>query len=394
MDRLTRYIFAFLALAVALLFFCSLFFERIPVRTYGVKQNIWAGGIEPRDYETGYHVGITGVHRWHLLDASTHFLDFTEVEDRPGVRGRPTSSFIFPKSASTADLDTPVYKVYPALEIRNRDGNTVEVDVSVPYRIIAGEAHKIVADGAKSSYQERVKARVESMLREVLPEMSNEAFQDTEKRLATAAKVLETLNKELAEFHVRAEAVLIRRVAFPAEYEAKLQQKQLFTQKARLDYADTLKLAEVLRTGTIEKEIAAAEALRLAEWKKKEEELRAEYALQVAAIRAQAVQYSQQTKAGADATYQAKIAEGQLAMDKAEALFNQLRSEALATTGGRIYVARQAADNLNLSSVTLNASDPRVPLFLDVHKMAELLIGSPLLVPAPGAEGSGRTGGN
>lgn len=383
MDRITKAIFIFLAVAVTAILLLFVLVERVPVRTYGVKQFVWGGGIEDKDYDTGYHIGITGFHKWHLLDASTHFLEFVVTPESPGSPGRRSSvgfdargASFYPSRGGPEDLSTPAHNRHTALEIRNRDGNVVTIDVSVPYRIIPGQAHQIVADGQKASYQDRVKATVESVLREVLSEMSNEAFQDTERRLATSLKALERLNKQLESFHVKADAVLIRRVAFPAEYEEKLQQKQLFTQQASLDQAETLKLVEVLKTGTIDKEIAAAEALSVAEWEKKMESLRADYVVQLATIRTEAVQYSMRTKAEADAVYQTKLAEGKLALDKAEALLVELRSETLATAGGQVYVARLAAENLQIGRVMLNASDPRVPLVLDVHQLADLLMGS------------------
>lgn len=383
MDRLTRGIFIFIGLSIAVSVFLICLLERVPVRTYGVKQFVWGGGIEDRDYETGYHIGVSGLHKWHFLDASTHFLEFVQLESPKGAPRRSGGvsglfdTSLYTSSKGVEDLSTPAHRRQPALEIRNRDGNVVAVDVSIPYRIIPGSAHKIVQDGQKASYQDRVKATVESVLREVLPEMSNDDLQNTEMRLATSAKALELLNHQLDQFHVKADAVLIRRVAFPPEYEEKLQAKQLLTQKASLDQADTLRLGEVLKTGTVEKEIAAAEALSEADWQKKMETLRTEYVLKTAAIAAQALQYSEKTRAEAEALFETKGAEGQLALDKAEALLTQLRSEALATAGGQIYVGRLAAENLRLGRVTLNASDPRVPLLFDIHDLAELLIGGP-----------------
>ncbi|MBK7643873.1 MAG: hypothetical protein IPJ19_12645 [Planctomycetes bacterium] len=38
-------------------------------------------------------------------------------------------------------------------------------------------------------------------------------------------------------------------------------------------------------------------------------------------------------------------------------------------------LARQAAQNLNLRSVTLNSNDPRVPLILDLDELAARLLG-------------------
>ncbi len=67
--------------------------------------------------------------------------------------------------------------------------------------------------------------------------------------------------------------------------------------------------------------------------------------------------YSKTTRADAHATYEELIADGGLAIAKAEALRNELRNEALDTKGGRIYLARQAAENLQFEHVTLNSPD-------------------------------------
>ena len=378
MDRMSKLILIGVGSALGVIILLSVFVELVPIRTYGVRQEIWAsGGVDEHDFATGYHFGITGVHKWHFLDSCVHFLEFTEsaTSHTPGAGSRG----FFPKSGGVGDHETPVYQYAPALEIRNRDGNVVTVDVSVPYRIVKGAANEIVRSGAMLNYKDRVKTTVESVLREALSDMSNEAFQDTEKRLQAQTRALETLNgderKGIRRFHVEALNVLIRRMAFPAEYENKLQQKQLFTQKALLDQAETLKLQEVLRTGTIDKEIAAAEAQSSADWEKKNETVRQETAIQVATIQAEAIQYSKRTRAEGDAIYQTKLAEGKLALDRAEALLSQLRSEALSTTGGKIFIARLAADSINMPQVTLNASDPRVPMVLDLHRMADLLLG-------------------
>jgi hypothetical protein len=69
-------------------------------------------------------------------------------------------------------------------------------------------------------------------------------------------------------------------------------------------------------------------------------------------------------------------AEGQLALDQARALRDQLRNEALGTRGGRIFLALQAAENLAVPTVTLNSNDPRVPLVLDLDELTGVLVGS------------------
>ena len=94
-------------------------------------------------------------------------------------------------------------------------------------------------------------------------------------------------------------------------------------------------------------------------------------------ILAEAEVYSKTTRADADATYEELVADGGLAIAKAEALRNELRNKALDTKGGRIFLARQAAENLQFEHVTLNSNDPNVPTVIDIGAMVRLLIGEP-----------------
>ena len=110
------------------------------------------------------------------------------------------------------------------MDLRTRDGNLITIDLTIPYRIVEDGACRIVSDGIMVDYTENVKSKVESELRIKLSTLTSEDFQNTEKRLERAAKVLGDLNASLAEFYVQADEILIRRVTFPAQYEAKLQE--------------------------------------------------------------------------------------------------------------------------------------------------------------------------
>ena len=48
----------------------------------------------------------------------------------------------------------------------------------------------------------------------------------------------------------------------------------------------------------------------------------------------------------------------------------------LDTIGGRILQARDAAENLNFTSITLNSNDPNVPSVIDIDALVDILIGS------------------
>ena len=365
MSSLSRTLATLLTIIVVVPIVCVMMFERISPTDYGVRQSLWGGGITEEDFATGTYLGMTGVHKWHLLPRRTHFLHFTNPAGRagsvqpPGIdeRGRPTTIWNAP------------------MELRTTDGNLTTIDLTVPYRIQEGGAWRIVSDGIMADYQENVKTVVESVLRDKLSKLTSEDLQRTDKRLERATEVLPELNEALSEFHVRADDILIRRVSFPPQYEAKLQEKQYLTQKALLDVALTAQADEEKVTNSIEKQIEAAIKAKTEEWNKTLQEERSEYEVKIAEVEAAAKVYETRTRAEGDAEAIALEAEGQLAIDRAEALRDELRNQILNTKGGSIFLALEAADNLRVRSVQLNSNDPRVPLVIDLDELSRLLVG-------------------
>ncbi|MED5329943.1 MAG: SPFH domain-containing protein [Planctomycetota bacterium] len=358
MNRMPRglMVIFFLVVLVPLIF--GLLFERIHPMEIGVRQIRWgSGGIEQGDFPAGFHLGVGGYHKWYRLPKQTHFLHYS--------------------ASSREHRDSGVTVWQPALELRTRDNNTTTLDVTVPYRIKAGEGWKIVARGLRQSYRSRVESTVVSVLREELSQLSSEDLQLTSVRLERIELVLPLLNAKLADFFVEAETILIRRVSFLPEYEEKLQEKQYFTQKAELDAALAAQANEEQRTNTIEKEIEAAEKKLTADWDKKLQEETSKYEVLIAEIDAGARVYEARVKADAEAEAVALEAQGQLDVDKARALRDVLRNDILNSRGGDIYLALIAAEKMRISSITLNSNDPRVPIILDLDAMAELLVGSP-----------------
>ena len=341
------------------LFITSSLFERVEPSQIGVKQGLWgSGGVVSEDYLTGFHLGITGIHRWHLLDRRTHFLTFSE----------PSSQSGFSKKHVNSQEEGP-------LEIRTRDNNPVAVDVTVTYRIIEGEAHLIVAEGQKAEYRDRVASNVKGVLREELARLVPEDFVNTDIRLELAAGVLPILKESLAPFHVEPELILIRAVRFLDTYEQKLQEKQLTQQLTELAKSKRLVEDAMKATGKIEKETEALEKEARAEWDKKLQDARSTNEVEVATILAEANIYDNRVRPAADARYETLVADGKLAIAKAEALRDELRNEALDSLGGKILQARDAAENLRFESVTLNSNDPGVPSVIEIDKLVDLLVG-------------------
>ena len=232
-----------------------------------------------------------------------------------------------------------------------------------------------VSERRKEVYRERVLATVEAVMREELAQLASEEIFSTEARLAVAATALDRLRTDLLEFHCLPDQVLIRAVRFPDGYEARLQEKQLTYQKLELAVSKRAVEDQTAITDTSAAEISAAEKELRGVWDKRLQTSMSENAVAIASIVAEANIYDQQTRAEADALYETSIANGNLAIQKAEALRNELRNQALDTKGGRIYLAQKAAENLEFESVTLNSNDPRVPSILDLGALTRLLIG-------------------
>jgi len=322
-------------------------FEKVPVKTYGVRRNNLTSKIVEKDFMTGYHWGVTGVHHFVMVDASTHFLDFTPD---PADEGR-------------------------SIIIRTKDNANVTIDVTVAYKIIPGQAWKLVKDGLSSSYKERVRDKVLHVLREELSRMARKDFQETDIRLRTVKDAIPKLNKALQEYYVEAENIFIRQIRFSEALEESLTSEQLH-QQLRLFYDWKAKEEKAKQeTEGIVKKIGAEVLMSEENWEKKFQVHRSDYEVKIATILARTQVYESFHRADGDAEYEKLTATGQLAMDKVEADRTLWRNEVLNTKGGNIYVALQAAQNLRFGKVTLNSNDPNVPKILDISALTRLLIG-------------------
>ena len=322
---------------------------RIPPEAIGVRASKWGGGIESKDFGCGLYLALPGRHDWYLLDAGSQTLGFGP--GFAGEGGRPT------------------------LEIRTQDNNTVKIEASVTFRIRSGQAHSILREGLETEYRRRAASTVEDILRAELQSLTSEDWFDTDRRLAELARIEPLIDAAFAELHLELGHVMLHSSSFPAAFEEKLQEKQVINQLTLLEDAKRdLQDAEAV-AGMISKETESEEKRYLAEADKRLQEERSTAGLEISRIIARANRYQGEVRAQADLEYERLVAEGQLELDRALAESERLHLEALSGDGGRLYLAREAAQNLKVASVDLDASDPRVPLLLDLDELSELLIG-------------------
>ena len=112
------------------------------------------------------------------------------------------------------------------------------------------------------------------------------------------------------------------------------------------------------------------------DWDGRIQERYAEGQRRIVEVQAEARFYDKTRRAEADAAASRSVAEGERALAQAEALKTELSNKTYGTEGGRLLLARHAAENLNIRSVTLNSNDPRVPSILDINELARKLLGN------------------
>ena len=73
MKGLAKIFVTIVGLALVGFVVLSTLFIRVHPWSYGVKENLVAGGVSESDARTGFAFRIPGVHKWHMIDRRTHF---------------------------------------------------------------------------------------------------------------------------------------------------------------------------------------------------------------------------------------------------------------------------------------------------------------------------------
>lgn len=389
--------------AVALFVVPWIFFTRVDPGMVGVRRSA-AAGVDTEDLGPGWRLRIPAYHKVIYLPSTYFFLDYTNDDNGP----------------------------QEPLEIRTKDNNTVTIDVSVPVRIKPGQAHKVVEtgnhikDAGRYRYQRLAEQTAVSVLREELANLDSVGFYSTERRLEFSQKALELLNKHLADFHLEAQAVLIRAVRFRTEYERQLGQIQLNEQNKLLDHARERVAAEQQKFDNYSQGTAALAAAREQDWIKRQAELERAYQIGVLDIvdptpgaararlttltpeqitelktraaalfglgdpstvseayligikniQAETLEYKNRINAEAEAVAGRLEAEGDAMVAKVQGEYESKLNALLNSPGGRAFVAWQAAENITFDKELMFSSQDGIPSVLRLRRFAEQFMGS------------------
>jgi len=320
----------------------------------GVRQDNFGGGLEPSDMAAGSHFELPGLSAVQAVD----------------MRGRLTS---FGGEAKHKGSRRTAHRA--ALDIRTVEGQTAQVDVAAAWHLAPGSAHELVASAMLSSLDVKIADKLESSLRLRLASLSSDDWFDAHGRSALADMLEGELATELAPLHVVLDGLYIQGVRFSKDFEKKLQEKQVSHQLALLHDARGRVEEALAEVGKLSNETAALEAQVLAEWDQEREVARAKFNLELATLSAETEAYVKGLKATVEGEYKASLAGGEEAIKLAMNESGRLRLEALSSEGGRIWLAKKAASNLDVREVWLDSRDPNVPSMLDLDALVNLLFG-------------------
>ena len=375
---------------------CAL--TEVEAGTVGVRYNS-ALGLHKEDLPPGYHVQISGLQSVYRLPSKYLQLNYTGSE---------------------------------RFTVRTKDNNTIELDVSVPYRIKRGEAWQVVdagnhlvVDAGEYRFQRFAEQTATSVLREHLAELQTEDFYDTQRRLAVTGNALKVMNKNLAPYHIEARTILVRGVYFRQEYEEQLAKIQLNEQQKLLDGAKRAVAERQQDLDNFEQQTNAMVSAKEQDWAERIAELDRAYQvgsidsgsnlapgaarralaalpaearsqlvsrasqvfgisedrvtdahlLGIKNVSAETAEYSKRVNAEADAVADRLVAEGEAKVAVIRGAYEARLNQLLASPAGRAYVAYNVADKVKFAETLTFQSDDGVPTVLNLGELARKLMG-------------------
>jgi regulator of protease activity HflC (stomatin/prohibitin superfamily) len=240
------------------------------------------------------------------------------------------------------------------LRFKTRDGNDIETDVTVRWRIDQAKAPylwRYVGPGTEEVGARLVRPMARTYVRDVLNRLDSEEFYNPQKRFQAAADATTILAGQLARFGVMVEQVLLGNFAFKTDY-----QNLINTRKEAEKRAEKLE-AEILATGEANQANLQAKVAELTE-----ELTRAEGQFE-------------QAKRAADAYLVRRQQEAQATLAEKLAQAEGIRKErdALNSSAGDAYVNLQLIDALQKKEIRQIPKLPAGNVIIDGNKLLQQL---------------------
>jgi len=364
----------------------------------GVRYNN-VSGLYKKDLQPGWHLEILGLQRVFRLPSRYLLIHYVDQN---------------------------------RLSIRTKDNNTVDMEVSIPYRIKPGRAHKVMQAGNhlvdpddRFRFERIASDTIISVLREDLAELRSQDFYNTDRRLKVCGDALRRLNAQLAPQQLEASAVLIRGLYFRDEYEQQLARIQLNAQQKLLDHAKQSVAEKKQRFDSFEEQTNALAASRVQDWLRKiadlerayhvgfvdtagdttpgaarralealtpearaalvtraaqtlgvnEEDVTEGHLLGISNIQAETTEFSRRVRSGADAVAARLDAEGAARLAAVRGAYETRLNALMNSAGGRAYVAHEAAAHVTFAETLSFHSQGGIPSVLRLKDFAEQFMG-------------------
>jgi regulator of protease activity HflC (stomatin/prohibitin superfamily) len=240
------------------------------------------------------------------------------------------------------------------LRFKTRDGNDIETDVTVRWRIDPSRAAVIwssVAPTTESLKERLVRANARAYVRDVLNRLDSEEYYNPDLRFAAANDATKTLAAALKPYGVIVEQVILGDFAFKPDYQSLInKRKEAEKQAEKLE-------AEILATQEMNKANLQARVAELTEQ----------------LTRAQGD--FEQAKRAADAYLVRKQQEAQATLAEKTALAQGVRKERAALNGsaGDAYVSLQLIEALQKKEIRQIPKLPNGNVIIDGNKLLQQL---------------------
>jgi regulator of protease activity HflC (stomatin/prohibitin superfamily) len=283
----------------------------------GVKQIKFGigKGIEPVVYTTGLHYVGAG-ETMHRFPMRVQVLELSN-------------------SRSERSEDLEGHRVAPGVNIQTSEGYTVQVDVTVLYRI-ADPLKVMNTIGPGRQFEDSaVIPRAQQDLRRALGELDAEDFYRGDKRTLKAHDAQVALEAELKDKGIEVVQVLVRRYTYDQRYQQAIEQRKIQDQTVYKNEAEAKSATAAAAKNKIVAEGQAAVQVELARGEAEVKKLEAE----------------------ADLYRRKKAADGDLLVKLAEAQGTELENQALRGVGSENMVGLRMAEALRGTRVIVLPTD-------------------------------------
>jgi len=329
-DFFRKVVFPILALAVGLKLLIFLCITYVRPNEYGIKAVrvpvLGARGVHKEVYRTGFHLVLKP-------------FDFEEM-------------YLFPKDLQVLDLtgareeSAREATVGKAAHIQTSDGFFVDVDVSILYKI-ADPYLVFTRLGIGRSFENNgIVPKAEPVLKQTLGELTTEEFYNSPLRSAKTQLAKELLNRDLAEYGLQIDQVLVRYFRYTEEIQKNVEEKKLKDQLVFKNQAEGRAATEGAKLKKVIQQGQATVDIKLQEGRA----------------------YITTKDAERDLYVRTKQAEADLLVKLAEAKKTQLRNDALQGAGSDRMVGLKMAEvykGLELIVLPSDGTNGVNPLNLD-----------------------------